>query len=369
MKKILINLLPFRNKDFNGNENYVKGILSELNDDHYLVFLYQSRFPLRDILPTGYKNYTAIKIPINLNPFFRILIEQLLLTILSFYFQLIYSPCNAGVILGRRNCRSVITIHDMLPFNNSCKYSVVKKFYIKFITRLSFNSADLIITVSNSTKNNIISKFGDNKKIEVIYNSVTKHEIDKESKKNSPFFLIIGGINKDKNVDKVIIGFKLFLENNKILNDLSIKLYIIGANQGYLSEVLLLIESLELSDNVIYLGYISNLDKERLLSGCVSLFMMGNEEGFGIPALELLQHHKIPIITSKGALLEVCDKFSIQTDSDSPQHISEAIAKALYAPPSFSSTELDKHLLKFNRKRLSTHFIQLIFSDSLTVIN
>lgn len=364
MKKILINLLPFRSKNFNGVENYVKGILSELNNDYYLVFLCQLKFPLKEILPSGYNNYKIILVPFTLKPIFRVLIEQFILSILSFYFELIYSPFNAGVIIHRKRCKSIITIHDMLPFNINCKYSFARKHYIRLITRLSFNSADMIITVSNFTKNNIIDHLGNKKKIVVIYNSVDRIESYKDVKINFRYFLIIGGVNKDKNIDKLLYGFKLFLDNHNNLNKLPIKLFIIGANQGYLKEILSLIDILGLSENVKYLGYVSNSDKEILLRGCVSLFMMGNEEGFGIPALELLQHYKLPIITPKGALLEVCDKFSIIADPNSPEEISESIFKSLYAVPSFRKAELEAHLLKFSRIGLSSFFIKLLFSHN-----
>jgi glycosyltransferase involved in cell wall biosynthesis len=131
----------------------------------------------------------------------------------------------------------------------------------------------MIITVSNETKKNIMLYFGQDKKIEVIYNSVDKVEINKDFKNSFHYFLIIGGVNKDKNIDKILIGFKLFLDNNKKLNDLPIKLFIAGSDQGYLKEILSLIDILGLTESVKYLGYISNSDKiQRRIKGKIGNF-------------------------------------------------------------------------------------------------
>ena len=104
MNKILINLLPFSNENFNGVENFTIGILSELNNSIYLEFLCKNKFPLHNIIPSYYSNFKIIKIPLLTNSFIRVIFEQILLTIFTFKYDIIYSPVNAGPIFKRKNC-------------------------------------------------------------------------------------------------------------------------------------------------------------------------------------------------------------------------------------------------------------------------
>jgi glycosyltransferase involved in cell wall biosynthesis len=174
------------------------------------------------------------------------------------------------------NKKLVLTVYDMIH----------EKFYKDEISekkKLLCERADLIIAISENTKNDLIEIFNiAASKIRVVHlaNSL---EISYETKINielpDKYMLFIGHRGLYKNFDRFITAISKLIQNNK-------DLYLIcGGGHNFNEKEILMLKDLNIDDKVIQLNLndamLSSLYKNALLFIFPSLY-----EGFGMPILE-----------------------------------------------------------------------------------
>ncbi|MDD5771926.1 MAG: glycosyltransferase family 1 protein [bacterium] len=202
--------------------------------------------------------------------------------------------------------RNIVTIHDIgaavLGDNYASKH--FKEMMIKrYDNMLNKKQADLVITVSEFTKREILNNFAyPEEKIRVIYHGVRKMfspqseqniRITKEKYGiNSDYFLYVGAINLRKNILRILEAFKIFSENNKMAN------LVLTGNLSYgHQEILDKIYKLKLESRVKLIGYMKNEELASLYSGAKALIFASLYEGFGLPAIEAMACGT-PVLTS-----------------------------------------------------------------------
>lgn len=222
--------------------------------------------------------------------------------------------------------RKIVTIHDLIFL----RYPQLYSFWDKKIHTLKFKYAakksDLIISISEQTKNDIIRFFNINpEKIKVIYQgcsavfkedfSAQENEMVKQ-KFNLPekFLLNVGTIEIRKNALSIVKATK----NN------GYPLVLIGRKTAYYKEIEHYLEQNEMK-NVIY---ISNCNQKELaiIYKLATVFIYPSIfEGFGIPIIEAL-YSKTPVITNKkGVFPEAGGPDSLYVDVNSTKEITTAI--------------------------------------------
>ena len=210
--------------------------------------------------------------------------------------------------LKKRNSKIyIMTVYDLIPhiFKNVYKPSQI---YYDFIDLLK--QMDLIIAISNSTKNDLVTIFNlPQEKIYVIYPALRnnfyqitdKNEIIRgdiilrKYKITKKFILYTGGIDFRKNIDKTIQGYA-FAKNSY---GIDIQLVIVCAiSTEYKNIYLNLINELKLQPNdVIFTNFISDSDLNILYNKAYVSIFVSLYEGFGMPIIEAI-NCKIPIIVS-----------------------------------------------------------------------
>jgi glycosyltransferase involved in cell wall biosynthesis len=111
-------------------------------------------------------------------------------------------------------------------------------------------------------------------------------------------------------LETVIIGFNDFKRRSTI----NYVYYIVG-RYGWQSENLFdLVKKLDLVDDVIFKGYISEQEKYEMYTSCVCLINLSKYEGFGIPSLEALIFCKWSINSDIPSLREVVGEFGLFQD-------------------------------------------------------
>jgi glycosyltransferase involved in cell wall biosynthesis len=166
-----------------------------------------------------------------------------------------------------------------------------------------FNSnASVIITVSNDLKA-YYSKYINPEKMKVIHNGIKiKNDFKKVYNFTEPLRIcVMGAISENKNQIEVIKALA-YLKNKKKQSNFI--LYIVGDGlDKYIRVLKLYIEKEGLCKNVVFKGYIENVDAflETIDLGVVS----SKREAFGRVTVEYMMH-KIPVIASrKGANKEI----------------------------------------------------------------
>lgn len=232
-------------------------------------------------------------------------------------------------------CKKYNIIHDLGYFEKSLNaYPFLDTLFMKTFMKKSCKKSDLIFSVSESTKKDIIKRFGiDKNKIKVINEGIennfklikNKKELDKTLDKLNiklPFIFYSGEITPRKNIWRILKSF------NKIKNKIPHNLYLTGGKIKNSKDILNYIED-NLKNRVKILGYVSEKDLINLYNLADLYLYPSLYEGFGLPILEA-QTCGCPVLTSnKTSCPEVAGKGALIINPYSETEIEKGILEIL----------------------------------------
>jgi len=227
-----------------------------------------------------------------------------------------YSPLTVfSPIYFLSNVKKVATIHGCAPLFLPEFYSKLVYFHEKYIRNILLNKLDAVFTVSNTTKNFLISNNNvSSSKIFLTYNAVTNDftsapnfPLNISTYKDRKYIFHISRFSERKNPWLIL---NAFLKFSKLYNhDLII------AGTGWDNPLVVsFIESNNLKDRIIILGFVDHLTLISLYRNAVLFVFPSLYEGFGMPVLEAMATG-CPVITSdRFALPEIADDCAILLD-------------------------------------------------------
>jgi len=198
-----------------------------------------------------------------------------------------------GHASGGRGPKTVVTVHDCIPWmNKNYRKGILSKLYHSQ-TKKAVAKADLVLTVSGSSKEDIEKVCGvPEKKIEVVYNDVspiykeTPHPsfveevLGRYSLKSGKYFLYVGGYDERKNVNHLVKEFLKFEADHK-----GIPLVLAGGklfkNKLYKS-----FDRLENLGNIVKTGFLDEEELACLYRNCLAFVNLSKHEGFNLTILE-----------------------------------------------------------------------------------
>lgn len=267
--------------------------------------------------------------------------------------DLIHQPCFSAPLLHKGPV--VVTIHDIISilFPQTIKLAS-RVFYSKWMP-LSYRKALQIITISNSTKNDIVKILGiDKNKITVIplavdekfNDSVSAVEVERVKKKYKlpeRYILHIGTLEPRKNLGFLIEAFSQVIRDSDF-DDL--RLVITGKKGWYFEGLFGKVKKLNLEKKVIFTGYFDEEDKPALYRGATVFAFPSLYEGFGLPPLEAMASG-VPVISSNtSSMPEVIGEAGILLSPDDEDAWVTNIKKVV------SSELLQAEMKKKNKKQL-----------------
>lgn len=243
------------------------------------------------------------------------------------------------IVPPRIKGKVITTIHDMTYelYPETMDKRNLKR--IKDDIQYSVDRSDKIITVSESSKNDIIKFLNvDESKIEIVYNGVDYEKFNKyytediklivRNKYNLPqnYILYMGTLEPRKNIDSIIEAFALIKKQEDFDN---IKLVIAGKKGWLFEDIFNLVDKLNLKDHVIFTDYVDETDKP-IIYNMAKLFVFPSlYEGFGIPVLEAMAS-SVPVITSNmSSLPEVAGDAAILVNPKDIEDIAKNMIKIL----------------------------------------
>ena len=261
-----------------------------------------------------------------------------------------FSP-DGWLCLGTK-VKTVNVIHD-LNFVHEPKFCPFwfRKYY-HFFFPLFARKADLIATVSEFSKQDIVQNYGINPdKIKVTYNGVADDffEISDEEKNSTqqkltngnPYFVFVGTANKRKNVENILRAFDAFRGRGHCA-----KLVFAGMNKYWDKEMKTVLQNMQHIEDVIFTGYISTAELNRVISASFALLYPSLFEGFGVPIVEAFAC-ATPVITSNTTSMpEVAGDAAIKINPFSVEEIVSAM-EAL-----FTNENLRKDLISKGKERI-----------------
>lgn len=209
--------------------------------------------------------------------------------------------------------KSVVTIHDITPFffPGNKMNSLARKAAFRLVFSSSIKKASSVITVSSSTKSDIIKHFGAREgNIAVTYEGVSgdfkilpnrdkiRERITAKYGINKPFVFYTGVWRNHKNIAGLIRAFAIFKKESGN----HYQLVLGGKEDPFYPEVKKTIRELNLEDDVVCPGFIPADELCQFYNSC-SLFVIPSfYEGFGLVGLEAFACGA-PVISSRVASL------------------------------------------------------------------
>jgi glycosyltransferase involved in cell wall biosynthesis len=234
--------------------------------------------------------------------------------------------------------KRAVVIYD-IAFEHTPQYIEKKNLqFLKRRTPEAANKADLVITISEYTKNDIVKKYGiDGSKIVVAHCAVdtTKfmrtqltEAVRKKYKLPKNYLLYLGTIEPRKNIARLVRAYSKLPIN---LKD-KYPLVLAGGGGWNDSEIKDSIENARNSSNIIQTGYIDEKDIPALYSGAELFLYPSHFEGFGMQILEAMACGTPVLTANNSSLPEVGGDAAYYVDEKSEQSIIDGIQKLLDNP-------------------------------------
>lgn len=272
-------------------------------------------------------------------------------------FRRIYTPSNSITP------KVIVTIHDLIPLIYPKHYPPGLKGSIKFfIQKLLIKKADAIITISETSKKDIVRFLGVNpEKVHVIYlapNKMFKPITDQQTlfttkkKYNLPdkFVLYVGDVNYNKNIPNLIkacglVNIPLVIVGKQAqdIDNVGVGLEILSGPMDWLRYIFNLphpelahyesiSKSFKNNSNVLRLGFVPNEDLVDIYNLASVYCQPSFYEGFGLPVLEAVACGTPVVVSRTQALVEIAAGAATFVNPKSPLDIARGFNNLITNP-------------------------------------
>ncbi len=252
----------------------------------------------------------------------------------------------------RAKTPTIMVTHDIAYVHMRRQIPAKFRLYYDFFVPRFLQRADRIVTVSEFSRQHIISHFpATASKISVAGNGIREgfaplSEAEKTAVRHQyaggqEYFFYIGSVHPRKNVHRLIEAFDAF----KKTTHAPVRLLIGGRFAWQTGEVRAAYDTAHFKQDIVFLGYIPDEALPRLTGAALALAYVSLFEGFGVPLLEAM-HCDVPVITSNvTALPEVAGDAALLVN---PLEVFD-IAKGLQVL--YENADLRQHLVAQGRLR------------------
>jgi len=211
------------------------------------------------------------------------------------------------ILSNSMTTKYVITIHDLIPQVTPQYREVIYRTYLNAVLPRSIERSHSIITVSESSKRDIIRLYNTpSDKISVIYEASDdkfrcrkippdkKIELTSRYELPDQFILHVGAIENRKNITGIIKIGDILQKSGR-----DIRMVLIGkAGHGSRS----ILREIRKRSNILYLGHVREHDLPYIYNLAKIFLFPSFYEGFGLPPLEAMQSG-IPVLASNTSSL------------------------------------------------------------------
>ncbi|MGB9787593.1 MAG: glycosyltransferase family 4 protein [Dictyoglomus turgidum] len=326
-------LLDARMIDSSGIGTYLQNLIPFLKN-HLNLSLLGEREKVEEYIDISNLNFISMKSPI----YFPTEQIEFLLKIKDV--DIFWSPHFNVPVFPIRAKKRIVTIHDVFHLAFGEFYSPFERTYAKFLINSAVNLSDVIITVSNFSKSEIIKYTGvKEEKIKVIYNGVDrerfrvyeKEELEKiksEYKLPNRFLLFVGNVKPHKNLRRLLKAFKIIAGDFKDLF-----LVITGKKEGFLKGDKKIFELINkdtiLKERVIFTGHVDKGDLPYLYNLAEIFVFPSLYEGFGLPPLEAMACGCPIVVSHIPPLWEICKDAAYYINPHDEWDIAKGIKEVL----------------------------------------
>lgn len=230
----------------------------------------------------------------------------------------------------RTTVPTCLVIHDLAFEHYPEHFQFSHRHYWKFFQPRFARKARRIVTVSEFSKQDIVSHYGtDAAKIDVACNGAhdayrplrwdEKEAVKKQYADGCEYFVFAGALHPRKNILNLLKAFVAF----KKMQRSDMKLVIVGRFAWKYDEVLEMKESMPFKDDVKWVGYMDVDQLSKVTGAAYAMVYPSIFEGFGIPILEALKCDVPAIVSNTSSMPEVAGDAGLQADPLSVDDIAD----------------------------------------------
>ncbi len=230
---------------------------------------------------------------------------------------------------------TVLTVHDLIFKLLPRHHKRLNYWFLNAAMPLFVRRADAIITISESSKNDLIQHYGTPaEKITVVYEAAAAHfqpaspftvaNARREYHLPDRFLLTVGTIEPRKNLSRLLKALVRLR-----VDDPDLHLVVVGTRGWLYEDFFRQIEALGLEEVVRFPGYVLDADLPAIYSAAVLLVMASLYEGFGLPVLEAMACGTPVVSSHASSLPEIGGEAACYFDPMSVDDMTAALRQAL----------------------------------------
>lgn len=262
--------------------------------------------------------------------------EQVVLAGLRQEHDLLFCPSYVAPLLGRG--KTVLThlgSYEAVP----SAFPLIQRWKTRAIYRLSAHRADRVITVSESSKRDIVRFYGVRpEKISVIYlgvdpvfRPITDKELLASTRKrylrsDHPYILFVGKLSRRRHIRELVIAFSRLKQTRSIPH----ALFLIGPDTAG-QNVLRLARAHGIESSVVHQEYASHEELVAIYNAADLFVYPSAYEGFGIPVLEAMACGVPTIALSNSSFLEIAAGAAFLAPSGTEEELFLAMDRVLFS--------------------------------------
>ena len=241
----------------------------------------------------------------------------------------------------------VVTIHDVIADHHPDLVFPNRKLKLfwKLKQNMAIRQADLILTVSENARQQIVEYFKiPESRVRAISEAaravfavlpqdeematvLRRYQLDSRKR----FLLYVGGISPHKNLQALVAAFHQLISDSRFAD---VRLMLVGdyKNDSFFSAYSSLknyIDQLHLGERVIFTGFIADMDLACLYNSATLLVLPSLEEGFGLPAIEAMACGTPVVSSDRGSLPEVLGEAGQFFDPLDTKMMADALRRVL----------------------------------------
>ena len=236
-------------------------------------------------------------------------------------------------------CPTVVTVHDLSYVLFPHFFSLRDRLLLSTLVPISLRRAAKVIAVSQRTKEDLLEYYhlpesqvavtyeAASEAFQPIENDALLTEVKEKYGLHEPFILTIGNLQPRKNLARLVKAYAGLRKEG-----FAHPLVIVGQAYWQTSDIYRAVKEHGLEDQVVFTGYVPDVDLPLLYNAADLFTFVSLYEGFGLPVLEAMACGT-PVVSSRGGSLpEVVGDAGVLVDPLDVEGITQAMAEVLSQP-------------------------------------
>ncbi len=330
--RIAINCRSFLLKNYTGIGRYAYNLVKSLSqidrENEYWLYAQKKYFDFKRRIPRVPADNFSVKVD-----WFGQGLSKILNPV-----DIYHAP--SLEFINIQNTKIVVTVHDLVyktyPDGHALQTREMTEKQLTQIVRQS----DRIICCSQSTIRDLQQYFPVKEgQVRLVYQGVDKsifYPLDDQQRQKArgdlkkrgipeSFLLFVGTIEPRKNLQNLLLALLILKQKNKFKGKL-----VVSGMKGWMIEGLAeVIKKFNLTDDVVFLGYVSDEDLRSLYNLCEVFVFPSFYEGFGFPLVEAFSCGAAVVTSNVSSCPEIAKDAAVIIDPYNPDQIADALTRFL----------------------------------------